>query len=277
MDELTEYLMGRTEDGFWEQIQTEVRREAEREPVLVSFLFASVLRHRRLEDALGVVLSNKMQTPEVPAILLCDLIQEALDEDSSIRASIRADLLAARTRDPAARSYAQPFLYYKGFHALQSYRVANWLWQRGRHSLAEYLQNRISEVFGVDVHPAARIGSGVLIDHGTSVVIGETAVVEDNVSLLHEVTLGGTGKETGDRHPKVRRGVLIGAGAKILGNIEVGKGSKVGAGSVVLRDVPPHTTVAGVPARVVGLCTVAVPALEMDASFPFNLEDGGGI
>jgi serine O-acetyltransferase len=158
-----------------------------------------------------------------------------------------------------------------------SYRVANRLWGHGRHTLAAHLQNRISEAFGVDVHPAARIGSGVLIDHGTSVVIGETAIVEDNVSLLHEVTLGGTGKETGDRHPKVRRGVLIGAGAKILGNIEVGRGAKVGAGSVVLRDVPPHTTVAGIPARGVGRCTVAEPALEMDSTFPFIVEGGAGI
>jgi serine O-acetyltransferase len=275
MDELTEYLMSSPEDGFWAQIQSEARREAEREPVLAGFLFDSVLRHRRLEEALGVILANKLRTPELPPILLRDLIDEALTGDVSIGATIRADLLAARTRDPAARGYAQPFLYYKGFHALQAYRVAHWLWCNGRIALAAHLQNRISEAFGVDVHPAARIGSGVLIDHGTSVVIGETAVVEDYVSLLHEVTLGGTGKETGDRHPKVRRGVLIGAGAKILGNIEVGIGAKVGAGSVVLRDVPPHTTVAGIPARVVGRCTVAEPALEMDATFPFVVEGGG--
>jgi serine O-acetyltransferase len=276
MDELTEYFMTNSEDGFWEQIQHEARREAEREPVLGSFLFASVLRHRKLEDAFGVILANKLQTPDLPAILLCGLIHEGFAADGSIRASLRADLLAARTRDPAARGYAQPFLYYKGFHALQAYRVAHWLWGQGRQALAAYLQNRISEAFGVDVHPAARIGSGVLIDHGTSVVIGKTAVVEDHVSLLHEVTLGGTGKETGDRHPKVRRGVLIGAGAKVLGNIEVGTGAKVAAGSVVLRDVPPHTTVAGIPARVVGRCTVAEPALEMDVTFPF-VEGGGSI
>jgi serine O-acetyltransferase len=277
MDELTEFLINSPEDRFWEQIQAEARREADREPMLVSFLFASVLRHRRLEDALGVILANKLQTPDLPAILLSDLIDEALAGDASIGAAIRADLLAARTRDPAARGYAQPFLYYKGFHALQAYRVGHWLWKQGRHALAAHLQNRISEAFGVDVHPAAQIGSGVLIDHGTSVVIGETAVVEDHVSLLHEVTLGGTGKETGDRHPKVRRGVLIGAGAKILGNIEIGIGAKVGAGSVVLRDVPPHTTVAGVPARFVGRCTVPEPALDMDATFPFVDEGGGSI
>jgi serine O-acetyltransferase len=275
MDDLTEHLMHTAGDGFWDQIQSEARREAEREPVLVSFLFASVLRHRTLEDALGVILANKLQTQDVPAILFRDLIGEALAEGTSLRASIRADLLAARTRDPAAGGYATPFLYYKGFHAIQAYRVANRLWERGRHTLAAHLQNRISEAFGVDIHPAARIGAGILLDHGTGVVIGETAVVEDNVSLLHEVTLGGTGKETGDRHPKVRRGVLIGAGAKILGNIEVGRGAKVGAGSVVLKDVPPHVTVAGIPARVVGRCTVAEPALEMDATFPCVVEGDG--
>jgi serine O-acetyltransferase len=277
MDALTEHLMNVADDGFWSQIHSEARQEAEREPVLVSFLHASVLRHRKLEDALGVILASKLQTPELPAILLRDLINEALSEHVSIRASIRADLLAARTRDPAAIGYSLPFLYYKGFHALQSYRVAHWLWEHGRHTLAAHFQNRISEAFGVDIHPAARIGSGILIDHGTSVVIGETAVVEDNVSMLHEVTLGGTGKETGDRHPKVRRGVLIGAGAKILGNVEIGTGAKVGAGSVVLKDVPPHATVAGVPARVVGRCKVEEPALEMDATFPFMVEAGGGI
>jgi serine O-acetyltransferase len=277
MDELAEYLAISGEDGFWDQIQAEARTVAEQEPMLASFLFATVLRHRSLENALGVILANKLQTQDLSPLLFCDLFNEAMAADVSIRAAIRADLLAARTRDPAADGFAQPFLYYKGFHALQTYRVAHWLWGRKRGALAAHLQNRISEAFGVDVHPAARIGSGVLIDHGTSVVIGETAVIEDNVSLLHEVTLGGTGKESGDRHPKVRSGVLIGAGAKILGNIEIGRGAKVGAGSVVLRDVAPHTTVAGIPARVVGKCTVAEPALEMDASFPFTLIEGGGI
>jgi len=277
MDELTEFLMNNAEDGFWDKIQSEARREAEREPALVSFLFASVLRHRKLEEALCVILANKLEMPELSAMLVRDLSTEALTGDVSIQASIRADLLAARTRDPSAHGYMLPFLYYKGFHALQAYRVAHWLWGRGRQALAAHFQNRISEAFGVDVHPAARIGSGILIDHGTSVVIGETAVVEDNVSILHEVTLGGTGKESGDRHPKVRRGVLIGAGAKILGNVEIGRGAKVGAGSVVLKDVPPHTTVAGIPARVVGRCEVEEPALEMDATFPALGEDGDGI
>ncbi len=211
MDELTEYLTNNAEDGFWDQIQSEARHQADCEPMLGSFLFASVLGHKTLEEGLSAILANKLHTPELPAIVLKDLIAGALADDVSIRASIRADLLAARTRDPAARAYSQPFLYYKGFHALQAYRVAHWLWARERHALAAHLQNRVSEAFAVDIHPAARIGSGILIDHATGVVIGETAVVEDNVSMLHEVTLGGTGKESGDRHPKVRRGVLIGA------------------------------------------------------------------
>src|SRR3954468_15842457 len=277
MDELTNYLASTGDDEFWDQIQLESRQEAEREPMLASYLFAMVLRHEKLEDGLGVLLASKLQTAELPAVLLRDVIGEALAADAHIRASIRADLLAARTRDPAARGYAQPFLHYKGFHALQAYRVAHWLWGHSRHPIAAHLQNRISEAFGVDIHPAARIGSGILIDHGTGVVIGETAVVEDNVSMLPEATLGGTGKESGDRHPKVRRGVLIGAGAKILGNIEIGIGAKVAACSVVLRDVPPHTTVAGIPARVIARCTVAEPALEMDSTFPFSAEDGAGI
>ena len=277
MDKLTEYLTNGVEDNFWEQIHSEARHEAEREPMLHGFLTASVLAHPKLEDGLSAVLANKLHTPELPANLLRDLISDALTNDPSIGASVRADLLAVRTRDPAARGYSQPFLYFKGFHALQAYRCAHWLWGQGRHGMAAHLQNRISEAFGVDIHPAARIGCGILIDHGTSVVIGETAVVEDNVSLLHEVTLGGTGKESGDRHPKVRRGVLIGAGAKILGNIEIGAGAKIAACSVVLRDVPAHTTVAGIPARVVARCTVEEPALEMDSTFPFTVESGGGI
>ena len=270
MDEVAEYLLSRSDgaDGFWSQVRKEVQEAVEREPLLGSFLYASVLRHDSLDRALGSILANRLQTSELPSIVLRDLFEEALTADPTIGASLRADLLAVRTRDPAARGFSQPFLYFKGFHALEAYRVAHWLWNQERFALASYLQNRISETFGLDVHPAARIGSGILIDHGTSVVIGETAVVEDHVSILHEVTLGGTGKESGDRHPKVRRGVLIGAGAKILGNIEVGAGAKVGAGSVVLRDVPPRTTVAGIPAKVVGQCTEAEPALEMDMSLP---------
>jgi serine O-acetyltransferase len=180
---------------------------------------------------------------------------------------MRADMTAVFERDPACTSMLEPILYFKGFHALQSHRVAHSLWTQGRRSLASFLQNRISEAFGMDIHPAARIGRGIMIDHGTGVVIGETAVVEDDVSLLQGVTLGGTGKETGDRHPKVRRGALICAGATVLGNIEIGECAKVGAASVVLKDVPPRTTAVGVPARIVGSCCEE-PARAMDHSLP---------
>ena len=231
-----------SEDPVWQSIRREVEVEVQREPILASFLHATVLKHVTLEDALSFHLAGKLATSNLPAMLIREVIDEAFKADKSIRASIRADIRAVRERDPATQGYSIPVLYYKGFHALESYRVAHWLWQRGRSALALYLQNRISEVFGVDIHPAARIGRGILIDHGTSVVIGETAVVEDNVSMLHEVTLGGTGKETGDRHPKVRHGVLIGTGAKILGNVEIGAGAKVAANSVVLdaRSAPFH-------------------------------------
>jgi serine O-acetyltransferase len=203
-------------------------------------------------------------------MLVRELIADAVEASPGIGQSIRADIRAIRDRDPAAKRFSEPFLYFKGFHALQTHRVAHWLWLEGRHALALFLQNRTSEVFAVDIHPAARIGNGILMDHATGVVVGETAVIEDNVSILHEVTLGGTGKAEGDRHPKVRHGVLIGAGAKILGNVEVGRGAKVGAGSVVLEDVPPHCTVAGVPAKIIGTPDVDEPALEMDHRLPCN-------
>ncbi|NCF81745.1 MAG: serine O-acetyltransferase, partial [Proteobacteria bacterium] len=232
---------------------------------------------KSLEDALAFLLAGKLECSALPAMLVRELIADALEASPGIGQSIRADIRATRDRDPAAKGFSEPFLYFKGFHALQTHRVAHFLWHEGRQSLALFLQNRTSEVFGVDIHPAARVGNGILIDHATSVVIGETAVIEDNVSILHEVTLGGTGKAEGDRHPKVRHGVLIGAGAKILGNVEVGRGAKVGAGSVVLEDVPPHCTVAGVPAQIIGTPNVDEPALEMDHRLPCNpdIEDCG--
>ncbi|MCP5150026.1 MAG: serine O-acetyltransferase [Ectothiorhodospiraceae bacterium] len=251
-------------DPLWQTIRDEVAASAAAEPVLASFLHASVLNHKTLEDALGFILAGKLESPVLPAMLLRELIIDAMAADPQLGQRARADIRAVRERDPAAHRLSEPFMYFKGFHALQSHRVANWLWREGRHSLALFLQGRTSEVFAVDIHPAARIGQGIMIDHATSVVIGETAVVEDNVSILHEVTLGGTGKESGDRHPKVRRGVLIGAGAKILGNVEVGECSRVGAGSVVLANVPPRTTVAGVPAEVIGPSDCMEPAREMD-------------
>ena len=264
-----------TPDAVWETIRQEVQRETLREPMLASFFHAVVLKHETLEDALSFHLAGKLASETLPSMLVREVIDEALADDAAIREAVRADIVAVRDRDPATDDLFAPLLYYKGLHALQSQRVAHWLWQQERKPLALYLQNRISETFAVDIHPAAQIGKGILIDHGTSVVIGETAVVDDNVSMLHEVTLGGTGKEHGDRHPKVRRCVLIGTGAKILGNVEIGEGAKIGAGSVVLDDVPEHTTVAGVPAKIVGKTRVAEPALVMDHHLPHT--EGSGI
>jgi len=249
---------------IWDKLREECRQKAEAEPILASYLHLTILNHRRLEDALSFHLASKLATPNLPAMSIREFMSEAFDKSEQIQEAIRMDLEAIARRDPASRGISEPFLHYKGFHALEAYRVSHWLWERGREALACYLQNRISEVFAVDIHPAARIGKGILIDHATSVVIGETAVVDDDVSMLHEVTLGGTGKTSGDRHPKVRKGVLIGAGAKILGNVVIGEGSKVAAGSVVLSDVPPHTTVAGVPAVVIGRPKTEQPSLEMD-------------
>lgn len=259
------------DDWLWSTVRAEVRREVEREPILASFLHCAILNHNSLGAALGFHLATKLQSPVLPAMTVRELIEEALRAQPAIIDAVRRDMHAVRERDPASRGFSEIFLYFKGFHALQTHRVAHWLWNEDHHSLALYLQSRSSEAFGVDIHPAARIGKGILIDHATSVVIGETAVVEDDVSMLHEVTLGGTGKQSGDRHPKVRRGVLIGAGAKILGNVEIGEGAKIGAGSVVLDPVPPHCTAAGVPARVVGCPECPEPALDMD----HRIETGG--
>jgi serine O-acetyltransferase len=251
---------------FWQCIRGEAARDAVREPLLAGFLHTVVLSHDSFEAALSFILASKLDSLTLSASSLRDLIDRAHEADPAVGAAALEDLRAVVTRDPACRGYSVPLLYFKGFQALQAYRIAHHYWVGGRQVLALYLQSRISEVFAVDIHPAARIGKGILFDHATSVVIGETAVVEDDFSMLHEVTLGGTGKAQGDRHPKIRRGVMIGAGAKVLGNIVVGEGAKIGAGSVVLHDVPPHCTVAGVPARPVGQPAHALPALEMDQS-----------
>ena len=251
-------------DPIWDAIRQEVEQKIQLEPLLASFLQAAVLAHGTLEQSLSLHLAHKLGAPTLTEVFLRDLFGDSLAADTSIGASIRADLQAFRERDPACARYSVPLLYFKGFHALEAHRIGHFLWHQGRSELALYLQSRVSEVFAVDIHPAAEIGSGILLDHATGLVIGETAVVEDHVSLLHEVTLGGTGKATGDRHPKVRSGVLIGAGAKILGNVEIGEGAKVAAGSMVLNDVPAHCTVAGVPAQPVGECKESQPALEMN-------------
>lgn len=248
---------------LWDKIIDEARRMAEDEPMLASFFHATLLNHSDIGSALSFQLANKLDSATVPAILAREFIEGAFKSDPSILEACSADIVAIKERDPAVEYYAIPLLYLKGYHALQGYRVAHWLWHQGRLAMARYLQNQISVVFGVDVHPAASIGRGIMFDHATGIVIGETAIVEDDVSILQSVTLGGTGKECGDRHPKIRKGVMIGAGAKILGNIEVGMGAKVGAGSVVLQPVPPHTTVAGVPAKIVGRPESDMPSLDM--------------
>uniref|UniRef100_A0A0D6R2Z2 serine O-acetyltransferase n=1 Tax=Araucaria cunninghamii TaxID=56994 RepID=A0A0D6R2Z2_ARACU len=273
-------------DPIWAAMRVEARLEAEKEPLLSSYLYASILAHSCFERALGFVLANRLQNPILLATQLMDVFDEVFLNDASIQQSIRLDVQAVKDRDPSCRAYSWALLYLKGYHALQSYRIAHALWNRGQRVLALALQSRISEVFAVDIHPAARIGKGILLDHGTGVVIGETAVVGDRVSMLQGVTLGGTGKEVGDRHPKIGGGVLIGAGATILGNITVGKGAMVAAGSLVLKDIPPHSMAAGTPAKVIGFLDDQNPALTMkhDATKGFcqlvaedSLHSGAGI
>jgi len=261
------------QDFIWQTIRRESDVQAQEEPILASFFHATILNHNSLECALSYHLANKLESTEASALLIREVVHQALRSDHHIGHSARSDLAAIQQRDSACASMAIPFLFYKGFHALQAYRVAHWLWQQGRKSLALFLQNRISVVFGVDVHPAAKIGQGIMLDHATGIVIGETAVIEDDVSIMQAVTLGGTGKVSGDRHPKVRAGVLISAGAKVIGNIEIGEGAKIGAGSVVLKDVPAHTTVAGVPAKIVGSPNTDQPSLNMNHDLNCNLDE----
>lgn len=254
-----------TTQSLWENLRQRARETYDREPALRTLLEEVILSQQSLEAALSVRLSRKLAYHSTPEGYLKETFLQAFTSDPMICDQVRRDIIATCERDPASRSPLIPFLYYKGFQALSCYRVSHWLWREGRADLASYLQSLVSEVFAVDIHPAAKIGGGILLDHATSFVAGETSLIEDNVSILHEVTLGGTGKEAGDRHPKVRTGVLIGAGAKILGNIEIGAGAKIGAGSVVLHPVPPHTTVAGVPAVIVGRThDPEDPALRMD-------------
>ena len=258
------FFMTHPFDVLWQEILAEARDFSKDEPVLGSFFHAAILSHDSLETALGYNLAEMLGNMALSKLAIRQVFAEAFEKDASIAEKMHRDLLAYRERDPACDKYAMPLLYFKGFHALQVHRVAHYLWLNKRQALGLHLQSLCAEVFAVDIHPGAQIGGGIMIDHATGLVIGETAVVEDNVSMLHAVTLGGIGNTAGDRHPKIRSGVLIAAGAKILGNIEVGEGAKVGAGTLVLESVSPHTTVAGVPARLVGRPREAAPALEMD-------------
>lgn len=253
-----------TSDELWSTIKSEVLTLINDEPILGHYYYANLLNHKDFKDALRYILSNKLATDVMPALDISEIIHQCYNSEPSIINSSIIDLLAVYHRDPATKFYSTPILYYKGYLSLQAYRIAHWLWHQNRTSLAIFLQSQIAIVFGVDIHPAARIGCGVMFDHATGIVIGETAVVENDVSILQSVTLGGTGKEFGDRHPKIREGVMIGANATILGNIEVGKNAKIGAGSVVLSPVPEHTTVAGVPAKIIGCPDCERPSVDMN-------------
>ncbi|HET9646397.1 MAG TPA: serine O-acetyltransferase [Burkholderiaceae bacterium] len=250
--------------SLWEDICADAIEAANQEAGLQPFLHDQILQHRCFETAVAHVIAGKLAGGPLDVQQLRTWIRESMEDDFTISAAVQADIQAVRERDPACGGASEPLLYYKGLHALSAHRIAHRLWHRGRRRIARNLQSLVSERLGVDIHPAARIGQGILLDHGHGFVMGETAVIEDNVSILHNVTLGGTGKDTGNRHPKVRSGVLIGAGALILGNIEIGHGAKIGAGSVVMRSVPPHVTVAGKLAQVVGMPSTPQPSLEMN-------------
>lgn len=251
-------------DPVWARIRNEAEQMVSDEPLLGGLVHYSILHHPSMERALSYRISLKLANPEMSEQILREICDEAYGMAPELALSARADIAATFERDPACHRFLQPLLFFKGFQAVQVYRVSHWLWQQGRKDLAYFFQMRSSEVFGIDIHPAAKIGKGIMIDHAHSIVIGETAVVGDNVSMLHSVTLGGTGKEEEDRHPKIGDGVLIGAGAKVLGNIRIGNCSRIAAGSVVLKEVPACKTVAGVPAKVVGEAGCAQPAISMD-------------
>ncbi|WP_230532463.1 serine O-acetyltransferase [Microvirga roseola] len=251
-------------DPVWDRLRSEAETAVQSEPALAGLLLSAVSHQPSLEAAVIHRVSSRLGHSSLPADIIEQTFLEAVARDASIGAAFRADINAVLDRDPAVSRAIEPVLYFKGFHAIQTHRLAHWLWSQGRQDFALYLQSRSSEVFQTDIHPNARIGRGIFLDHATGLVVGATAVIEDNVSMLQDVTLGGTGKERGDRHPKIRHGVLIGAGAKILGNIEVGHCARIAAGSVVLKPVPHNATVAGVPAKVVGSAGCPEPYRSMD-------------
>ena len=264
MSQRLEVIAPDTAPPVWAALRNEAYAAARSEAALASLLAAVILNHDNLGDALSYQIARKLSDQELRGMTLRDICEEAYEKDPALVEFAEADLKAVFERDPACRGYVQPFLFFKGYLSLQTHRVAHWLWGQGRETLALYLQSRTSELFQVDIHPATRIGRGIFIDHGTGIVIGETAVIGDEVSMLQGVTLGGTGAERGDRHPKIGKGVLLGAGAKVLGNIEIGDYAKIASGSVVLKPVPAGCTAAGVPARLVNCPTCEEPARSMD-------------
>ncbi|GAB0114541.1 serine acetyltransferase [Acidisoma sp. C75] len=255
---------GHPTDPLWRRLRREAEEAYAKAPALATLFFESIINQPSFEAAVCHRVSSRLKNDVIALPLIVQAFHQALSADPGIGCAFKADIEAVFERDPACERFIEPFLYFKGFHAIQAHRVTHWLWQNGERDFALYLQSRSSEVFQTDIHPAARLGQGILLDHATGLVVGETAVVEDNVSLLQNVTLGGTGKEAGDRHPKIRRGVMIGAGAKILGNIEIGENARVAAGSVVLRPVPPNAVVAGVPAKLVRMMGTAPSLGGMD-------------
>lgn len=252
------------QNPIWKQLHTEAHQIVQTEPLLASYVYACILNHANLGSALSFILANKLSDEVMPAIAVRELFDAAYRESPDMIDYAISDMQAVYDRDAATSSYVPIILFLKGYQSIQVHRLAHFLWKKNRRALALFIQSRNSEVFGVDIHPACVMGKGIMFDHATGIVIGETTVIEDDVSIMQSVTLGGTGNETGDRHPKIRSGVLISTGAKVLGNIEVGEGAKVGAGSVVLDNVPPHTTVVGVPAHKVGKPCSDSPARTMN-------------
>lgn len=239
-------------DLVWTLLRHEAKIEADREPLLVSFLYSTILNHATLESALAFHLANRLASPSMDSIQIMNIILDASKNSPNFGRDMRADLIAVRDRDPACTCLPDVFLHFKGFHALQAYRVAHYLWNTGKKTLAHYMQSQMSQNFQIDIHPKATLKSGIMLDHGTGVVIGETAMVGYNCSILHHVTLGGSGKRGVDRHPKVGNGVLLGAGATVLGNIQIGDGCQIGAGTLVIEDLPAHSVAVGVPAKIIG-------------------------